>query len=80
MSDENYYDDMLVNGGIFMYKNSPWVQAALKEWWYHCSRYLVMDQLSWAYVLKKHGLKVNVLTDDYNNCPWLEVKRHRIHA
>ena len=80
MTDDTYYDDMLVNGGIFMYKNSPMVQKMLKEWWYYVSRYLIMDQLAWAYVLKKSGLKVNVLTDVYDDCPWLEVKRHKVHG
>lgn len=78
--DPDYKDDLLVNGGIFMYRNVPRVQSMMKEWWYHVSRYLIMDQLAWAYVLKKSGLRVNVLYDKYNECPWLEVKRHARHG
>lgn len=74
--DKDYIDDMLVNGGVFMYRNTLKVQTMLKEWWYHVSRYLIMDQLSWAYVLKKSGLRVNVLPDVFNNCPWLDNRRH----
>ncbi len=79
IDDEDYVDDMLVNGGIFMYRNTPAVQNMLKEWWFHVSRYLIMDQLSWAYVLKKSGLRIAVLPDNYDDCPWLEVRRHKLH-
>ncbi len=75
-ADRDYVDDLLVLGGVFMYRNTPKVQAMLKEWWYHVSRYLIMDQMSWAYVLKKSGLRVNVLPDVFNDCPWLENMRH----
>lgn len=74
--DEDYVDDLLVLGGVFLYRNTPETQALLKEWWYYCSRYLIMDQLAWAYVLKKSGLRVNVLPDDFANCWWLENRRH----
>lgn len=79
-ADKDYRDDLLVNGGVFMYRNTPEVQQMLKEWWYHISRYLIMDQMSWAYVLKKSGLRVNVLPDKYDDCSWLQVERHRLHG
>jgi hypothetical protein len=79
-NDKDYKDDLLVNGGIFMYRNTPEVQKMLKEWWYHISRYLIMDQMSWAYVLKKSGLKINILPDVFNDCPWLENRRHKLHG
>lgn len=75
-SDPDYVDDLMVNGGVFMYRNTPEVQQMFKEWWYHVCRYLVMDQLSFPYVLKKSGLKVNVLPDVFNDCMWLENVRH----
>ena len=75
-SDNDYVDNLLVNGGVFMYRNTEKVQQTLKEWWYHVSRYLIMDQLAWAYVLKKSGLRVSVLTDIFNDCPWIEDSRH----
>ena len=80
MGDKNYKDDLLVNGGVFIYRNIPQVQEMLKEWWYHISRYLIMDQCSWAYVIKKSGVKVNALEEAYNESPFLAHQRHRIHA
>lgn len=75
-NDPDFKDDLLVNGGIIMYRNTPEVQAMFKEWWYHVSRYLIMDQLSFPYVLKKSKLKVNVLPDKFDDCMWLENRRH----
>ena len=70
----------LYQGGVFAYRNTPKVQEMLKEWWYDISRYLIMDQLSWTYVLKTSGLKVNVLPDVFNDCWWLANERHKIHG
>jgi len=60
-ADTEYKDDAMVLGGMFMYRNTPAVRAMLKDWWYYVSRYAVQDQLSFVYVLKKSGLKINVL-------------------
>lgn len=75
-SDPDYKDDLLVNGGIFMYRNTPKVHEMLKEWFYLTCRYTIMDQLSFSYVLKNSGLKVNVLPDDFRDTLWLENRRH----
>lgn len=79
-ADKAYKDDLLINGGIFMYRNTPPVQAMLKEWWYHISRFLIMDQCSWPYVLKKSEVRFNVLPDDYHDSPYIKHRRHRLHA
>lgn len=79
-SDPEFVDNLLVIGGVFMYKNTPKVHAMLTEWWYHSSRYTVMDQLSFPYLLKKFGLKVNVRPDIYSDCPYLKQKGHKIRS
>lgn len=76
-NDKDYVDDLLVIGGIFLYRNTPKVQEMMKEWWYYITRYIVQDQISLAYVLKKSGIKYKVLNDDFNNCSWLKIKGHR---
>lgn len=75
-SDPDFVDDLLVNGGIFMYRNTPQIQHMLKEWWYHISRYLIMDQCSFAYVIKKSGVKINALPIIYNNWEYLSHEGH----
>jgi hypothetical protein len=76
-ADKNFTDDLLVCGGIFMYRNTPEVQMMLKEWWYHTSRYTMQEQFSFPYVLKKSGIKINVRQDAYNDCRWLKLNRHK---
>lgn len=75
-SDPDFVDDLLVNGGVFLYRNTEVVQKMLKEWWYHVSRYCVMDQMSFAYLLKTSGLAVRILPDNFADTWWLENKRH----
>lgn len=72
---KDYEDKALYIGGIFMYRNSPKVREALKEWWYFVSRYCVQDQLSFPYVLR--NLKVNALDHDYTNWDLVKNGRHR---
>ena len=79
-ADRDFADDLLVCGGIFMYRNTPEVQQMLKEWWYHVSRYIIQDQISFPYILKKSRLRVNVRPDKYNDCPYLRSKGHVHHA
>lgn len=75
--DPDYVDNLLINGGVFLYRNTQSVRDMLKEWWYHITRYSVNDQLSFAYVLKQSGVKYKVLPDDITDCKWFEVARHR---
>lgn len=74
--DPDFEDNILVNGGIFMYRNTPAIHKLLKEWWYHVSRYLIMDQCSFAYALKKSGVRINVRPIIYNDCPYLKHRGH----
>lgn len=79
-NDKDYVDDTLLLGGVFMYRNTPEVQKALKEWWYHITRYHVIDQLAFPYILKKAGLKVNIKPDVIYDCWFLGVRGHKHHA
>lgn len=74
--DVDYSDDLLIIGGIFFYRNSPQVQAALKEWWYYQTRYILQDQISFPYALKKAGLKIRVLEDAYDHSEYITHIKH----
>lgn len=76
-ADKNFIDDLLVIGGIFMYRNTEQVRAMLKEWWYHVSRYIVQDQISFPYVLKKSGLRIRVLEHDYRQWNYIKREKHK---
>lgn len=77
-ADKEFVDDALVNGGVFMYRNIPEVREMLKEWWYHISRYIIQDQISFPYVLQKSGLRINVRPDVFSNTPYLKSKGHKV--
>jgi len=74
--DKEYVDDLLVIGGIFLYRDTPKIREMLKEWFYYQCRYILQDQISFAYVLKKSGVKYKVLDDVYDNTPYLKIIRH----
>lgn len=69
-ADKTYTDDLLFMGGVFLYRDTPEVRDALKEWWYYTTRYTVMDQLAFPYVTRH--LKRKILEWDY------EIKKHKL--
>jgi len=73
-ADDDFDDDWLFIGGVFMYRNTKIVQKALTEWWYHVSRYCIQDQISMPYMMK--DLKVKVLDHDYTKWDFITYKRH----
>lgn len=78
-ADKDFIDDILLTGGIFMYKNVPEAHQMLKEWWYHVSRYIINDQISFPYVLKKSGLKINIMPDLYH-CSYVTTNDHKYRS
>ncbi len=75
--DKEFEDKMLLNAGVFMYKNTPKVQGALKEWFYHMCRYDIMDQLAFSYVIQKAGLKINIFPDHYHDSEFVHGQNHK---
>ena len=71
---ENYKDDRLYIGGIFMYRNIPKIHEAMKEWWYQVSRYCVQDQISFPYAFR--DVRVKVLDHDYRKWEMIKMERH----
>ena len=57
----DYPDDRLFCGGLIAYRPTPRVKAAMCDWWFHTSRYHVIDQLSLPYVLWKNKVDVRAL-------------------
>lgn len=53
----------------FIYRNTPQVQEALKDWWYYQSRYYTCDQVNLTYVLQKHKLDVRILEGEIFKSP-----------
>lgn len=49
----------------FIYRPHFDIKDMMKEWWYHTSRFHIIDQLSFAYALKKNHCKVNIIQDNF---------------
>lgn len=65
----------LYSSHAFMYKNTPRAQKMLKEWWYHTSRYHIIDQLSFPFVISQSKLKVTVIPHQHMKTPYIKFVR-----
>jgi len=72
---EGFKDRALYASTAFAYRPTDSVQAALKEWWHHKSRYLLHDQLALPLVLWMHAVYVRVIEADIYNLPHWEYVR-----
>jgi hypothetical protein len=71
-------DDRLYASGAFIYRPRPMVTMALKEWWYHISRFHSVDQLAFPYVTRH--LDVQVIHEDIYHASHLTWVRSRHHG
>ena len=63
---ETYLKEMPLNsglyqGGLFIRRNTPKVNAAFDHWYIENTKWSVQDQLSLPYIIWKHGLTVNTI-------------------
>lgn len=73
---EGFKDRVLYASTSFAYRPTESVKAALKEWWFHKSRYLLHDQLALPLVLWMHGVFVRPIAADIYNFPlWRYVRK-----
>ena len=75
MGDDNFRDDRLFASTAFVYQNIYQIQKMLKEWWYHISRYHIIDQLALPYVIRKSGCHIKVINEKYGEIPYLTFTR-----
>jgi hypothetical protein len=64
-------EDFLIASSAFAYYPTPAVQACLREWWLHTSRYHAVDQLALPYVLWKHRIEWNAIELNVYDFPYL---------
>lgn len=75
--DKNYIDKNLYASTAFVYRNNDKMQKALKEWWYHISRFHSIDQLSLPYILWQFNCNVGILPGKYMHIPYLTYVRNK---
>lgn len=61
----------------FIYRNNSKIRHAMKDWWYHTSRYHSIDQLSLPFVLFENNCSVKVIPDNYLKVPWITHVRNK---
>jgi hypothetical protein len=71
-TDKSFKDQNLFASTAFVYKNNPKVQNIMFHWWYHTSRYHIIDQLSLPYILFTQRCKVRIISDNYLKIPYLK--------
>jgi len=76
-ADKGFTDNLLIASGVFIYKNNPKVHNLMKEWWYHTSRYHIVDQLGLPYAIYKSECKVNIIKEHYMKNPYLKYIGHK---
>lgn len=77
LADPDFVDKDLYASTMFVYRNTPRVQAMMKDWWYYQSRYYTCDQVSLMYVLQKHRIKVKKIDEPMYKIGYLSlVSKH----
>jgi hypothetical protein len=78
LSDPSFVDDRLYCGGVFCY-GSGFVASRptfFSDWYYHCARHTVQDQLSLPYLLQKHAVRYCSIDDNLYDTPYFAMKQH----
>jgi hypothetical protein len=79
--DEEFVDENLYQSSTLVYKNNDKVKDMMKEWWYHTSRFHIVDQLALPYVLYKSDCTVRAISvpmkTDVIRTPYLTQVRYR---
>jgi len=76
-SDKGFVDTNLFATTAFVYKNHKRVYKLLKEWWYHTSRYHIIDQLSLPYAIWKSSCNVRIVDHDYTKSEYMKYVRNK---
>lgn len=67
----------LVESGFIVRRNhDPLVQQAMEEWWRTIQTYSVRDQLSFMFVLHRHGVPLHILPGFSRDNEWIHWKGH----
>jgi hypothetical protein len=81
LSDAAFTDNVLYASTLFVYRNTPKVQAAFKSWWYYETRYYACDQIALPYVLWKHDIDVHRLDMNHYKSGYVSlVSHHRLRT
>lgn len=75
-ADKGFVDQILFASTAFVYRNHRKVHDFMKEWWYHTSRYHIIDQLSLPYAIHKSRCKVKIIEENYTKSDYIKYVRN----
>lgn len=67
----------LFASGAFIYRPTPTIQSAMKEWWGLTARYHAIDQIQMSVALHEWACRVKVIDQDIYHASHLEWRGHR---
>ena len=70
----------LFAAGAFIYKPTSLMQAAMKLWWHHTTRYHLIDQLAFPFALHEWGVHPAVIDEDIYHASHLTFTRAKGHG
>jgi hypothetical protein len=78
LSDPDFVDDRLFCCGVFCYSAELVASRPnfFPDWYYHCARYSVQDQLSLPYLLHRHSVRCCRIDDNLYDTPYFAMKQH----
>jgi len=77
-ADSAYEDQHLYASGAFCFRPCSAVREAMREWWYHTSRFHCIDQLAFPYALRH--CDVRRINEDIYHASHLEWTKHKLNA
>jgi GT2 family glycosyltransferase len=78
LSDSTFKDEHMYSSGAFIYRNTYKMRRALSEWFTHCARYTIHDQLSLPYILNKFDCQVNKIDEFITQNKYVDYHPHRM--
>ncbi len=79
LSDPNFVDNNLFAGGVFAYSTSILRTShnMMSDWFYHCARHSVQDQISLPFLFYKHGINYNMICENIFANPYFSFVGHK---
>jgi len=68
-------ENALFAGTAFCYRPTRYIRRAMREWWYHVSRFHCNDQLSFSFALWKGGCDVRAIDENIFHASRLSRRR-----
>lgn len=79
LSDKSFVDNNLFACGVFVHSKSilKTPHNMMADWFYHCARHSVQDQISLPFLIHKHQIKYKLIYENIFSNPYF-VRRTQV--